>query len=261
MSAVFSGLIPPPAAAGDDLVNDTTTQAFIADVIEASRSVPVLVDFWAPWCGPCRQLSPVLEKAVRAAKGAVRLVKMNIDEHPPIAGQLGIQSIPAVIAFVERPAGRRLRRRAAGEPGQGLRRPRRRACRPVASAEALRRGGRRRSPPATAPAPATASAACCRPSPENIPALGGLARAACRAGELERARETLAGLPPAAAKDAAIVAVRAAARSRGADRRLGDPPPLEATSPPTRTTTRRASTSRSRCNGRGRPRRRGRPAP
>src|SRR6185437_4625538 len=70
------------------------------DVIEESKRQPVLVDFWAPWCGPCRQLTPVLEKAVRAAKGKVKLVKMNIDEHPAIPGQMGIQSIPAVIAFV-----------------------------------------------------------------------------------------------------------------------------------------------------------------
>src|ERR671915_50123 len=95
-----NGGAPPPAGADDaDLIKDTTTKDFRADVLEASRAVPVLVDFWAPWCGPCRQLTPVLEKAVRAAKGKVRLVKMNIDDHPQIPGQLGIQSIPAVIAF------------------------------------------------------------------------------------------------------------------------------------------------------------------
>src|SRR6516162_7005800 len=88
------------AAAADGLVKDTTTQTFMKDVIEESRRQPVLVDFWAPWCGPCKQLTPVLEKAVRAAKGKARLVKMNIDEHPAIPGQMGIQSIPAVIAFV-----------------------------------------------------------------------------------------------------------------------------------------------------------------
>lgn len=87
-------------AAGDNPVFDTTTQAFMKDVIEASKTQPVLVDFWAPWCGPCKQLTPVLEKAVRAAKGKVRLAKMDIDQHPAIPGQLGIQSIPAVIAFV-----------------------------------------------------------------------------------------------------------------------------------------------------------------
>src|SRR3712207_3932140 len=85
--------------AKDGLIKDTTTRDFRADVLEASRTVPVLVDFWAPWCGPCKQLTPVLEKAVRQAGGKVKLVKMNIDEHPQIAGQLGIQSIPAVIAF------------------------------------------------------------------------------------------------------------------------------------------------------------------
>ena len=98
MSAVF----PADAAAlagADTLVVDTTTQTFAKDVLEESRRRPVLVDFWAPWCGPCKTLGPVIEKAVRAAKGAVRLVKMNIDEHPAVAGQLGIQSIPAVIAF------------------------------------------------------------------------------------------------------------------------------------------------------------------
>src|SRR6186997_748845 len=87
-------------AAGDNLIKDTTTQTFVKDVIEESKRQPVLIDFWAPWCGPCKQLTPILEKAVRNAKGLVKLVKMNIDEHPAIPGQMGIQSIPAVIAFV-----------------------------------------------------------------------------------------------------------------------------------------------------------------
>src|SRR5579871_6850284 len=80
-------------------VKDATTASFRTDVIAESARQPVLVDFWAPWCGPCKQLAPVLEKAVAAAGGKVKLVKMNIDEHPQVAGQLGIQSIPAVIAF------------------------------------------------------------------------------------------------------------------------------------------------------------------
>jgi putative thioredoxin len=92
----MSGAAPQAA----DLIKETTTQTFVKDVIEESKRQPVLIDFWAPWCGPCRQLTPVLEKAVRAAKGKVKLVKMNIDEHPAIPGQMGIQSIPAVIAFV-----------------------------------------------------------------------------------------------------------------------------------------------------------------
>ena len=84
----------------EGVVKDTTTQTFVKDVIEESKRQPVLVDFWAEWCGPCKQLTPILEKVVRAAKGKVKLVKMDIDKHPAIPGQLGIQSIPAVFAFV-----------------------------------------------------------------------------------------------------------------------------------------------------------------
>src|SRR5664280_881185 len=80
-------------------VKEVTAASFRADVLTASTRQPVLVDFWAPWCGPCKQLAPALEKAVADSGGKVALVKMNIDEHPQIAGQLGIQSIPAVIAF------------------------------------------------------------------------------------------------------------------------------------------------------------------
>src|SRR5207302_7185922 len=88
------------AKPAEGLIKDTTTQGFMKDVIEESKRQPVLVDFWAEWCGPCKQLGPVLEKAVSAAKGKVKLVKMDIDKHPAIPGQMGIQSIPAVIAFV-----------------------------------------------------------------------------------------------------------------------------------------------------------------
>src|SRR4030042_279098 len=87
-------------AVAEGLIKETTTQGFMKDVIEESKRQPVLIDFWAPWCGPCKQLTPILEKVVKAAKGKVKLAKMNIDEHPAIPGQLGIQSIPAIIAFV-----------------------------------------------------------------------------------------------------------------------------------------------------------------
>lgn len=90
---------PSGASAPADLIKDTTTQRFPVDVIQESRHQAVLVDFWAPWCGPCKQLTPVLERIVREAAGRVKMVKMDIDAHPAIAGQLGIQSIPAVIAF------------------------------------------------------------------------------------------------------------------------------------------------------------------
>jgi putative thioredoxin len=88
-----------PAPASPDLIKDGDIESFMTDVIEASMQTPVIVDFWAPWCGPCKQLGPAIEKAVRDAKGAVKLVKINIDENPEIAQQMRIQSIPAVYAF------------------------------------------------------------------------------------------------------------------------------------------------------------------
>ena len=88
-----------PAPSADGLVNDVTEASFMADVVEASQTIPVIVDFWAPWCGPCKTLGPQLEKAVIAAKGAVKMAKVNVDENQGIAGQLRVQSIPTVYAF------------------------------------------------------------------------------------------------------------------------------------------------------------------
>ncbi len=103
MTALKTPISPPAdtAQSSAELVKDSNIQGFMADVMEASMTVPVLVDFWAPWCGPCKQLTPLLEKIVLAAQGSVRLVKINIDENQQLAAQMRIQSVPAVFAFFQ----------------------------------------------------------------------------------------------------------------------------------------------------------------
>ncbi len=91
----------PVSAAPSDLIKDTDYNGFMRDVVEASLKVPIIVDFWAPWCGPCKQLGPLLEKIVLSLKGAVRMVKIDIDASPEIAQQFRVQSIPAVYAFFQ----------------------------------------------------------------------------------------------------------------------------------------------------------------
>jgi putative thioredoxin len=202
-------LQPAQTAAADTFVKDTTTQAFVKDVIEESRHQPVLVDFWAPWCGPCKQLTPVLEKAVKAAKGKVKLVKMNIDEHPAIPGQMGIQSIPAVIAFVN------------GQPADGFM-----GALPesqvIAFLERLtkdRIGGEAQDLLKAADAALadgdTAGAAdlyaqLLAEDSGNVHALGGLARCYVETGALDQARQTLAMVPEAKRNEPSVAAARAA---------------------------------------------------
>jgi putative thioredoxin len=99
METLINGGAAAPGGAGADIIKDSTTATFMADVVEASTTVPVIVDFWAPWCGPCKTLGPVIEKVVREAAGTVRLVKVDIDQNPEIAQQMRVQSIPAVFAF------------------------------------------------------------------------------------------------------------------------------------------------------------------
>ena len=194
-------------AADADLIKNTTTKDFMHDVVDASREVPVLVDFWAPWCGPCRQLTPLLEKAVRAAKGAVKLVKMKIDEHPQIPGQMGVQSIPAVFAFQDgKPVDgfmgalpeERIKSfiaRLIGDDGADA------AADLDAADEALAAGD--------ANTAAQAFAEALQKDAENERAAAGLAKCYIKTGDLTRAEQTLALVPPAKADSAAVASARA----------------------------------------------------
>jgi putative thioredoxin len=195
-----------------DLIKETTTQTFVKDVIEESRLQPVLIDFWAEWCGPCRQLTPVLEKAVKNAKGKVKLVKMNIDQHPAIPGQMGIQSIPAVIAFVN------------GQPADGFM-----GAVPESQVNAfiekLTKGMSAPGEPNIAEILQEAEAVLAEGDPAaaaqifaevlaldatNIAALAGLAKCYVTTGAIEQAKQTLAMVPDAKRNDAAVKAVQAA---------------------------------------------------
>jgi putative thioredoxin len=209
MSMLQSGGGAAAAAVPEGLIKETTTQGFMKDVIEESKRQPVLIDFWAPWCGPCKQLTPVLEKVVKNAKGKVKLVKMNIDEHPAIPGQMGIQSIPAVIAFVN------------GQPADGFM-----GALPegqvLAFIERLTKGavaGDTKDVMAAADAAlaegkiqeaAQVYAELAAEDPDNVAALAGLARSYLAADQIDKARETLAKVPEAKRNDAAVAAARAA---------------------------------------------------
>jgi len=197
------------AAAVEGPVKDTSTQGFVKDVIEESKRQPVLVDFWAPWCGPCKQLTPVLEKTVRAAKGKVKLAKMNIDEHPAIPSQMGIQSIPAVIAFVN------------GQPADGFM-----GALPESQVTAFierlikdRIGGEEKDLLKAADAAlvdgnaagaADIYAQILAEDSGNVHALAGLARCYVETGALEQAKQTLALVPEAKHNEAPVAAARAA---------------------------------------------------
>jgi putative thioredoxin len=198
-----------PAASGGDLIVETTTQGFMKDVIEASKQQPVMVDFWAPWCGPCKQLTPVIEKVVRAAKGKVKLAKMNIDEHPAIPGQMGIQSIPAVIAFVN------------GQPIDGFMGalPESQITGFVERLIKDRVGGEEKDLLAAADATLaegdTAGAAdmyaqLLAQDASNVAALAGLARCYVETGAVEQAKQTLAMVPENKRNEAPVAAARAA---------------------------------------------------
>ena len=200
-----------PANAGADLIKNSSTAAFMADVIDASNDQPVIVDFWAPWCGPCKTLGPQLEKAVKDARGAVRMVKINVDENQELAQQMRIQSIPAVYAFKDgRPVDgfvgalpesqikafvQRLSAGAAKGPS-----PVEEAIEMAKEAQAAGDHGRA----------ANIFTQVLQHEPDNAEAIGGLARAYLARNDLERAKATLDHAPKEAAGHAEVAAARAA---------------------------------------------------
>lgn len=214
------------AAPADGLIKDTTTAAFRQDVIAESMKQPVLVDFWAPWCGPCKQLTPVIEKAVKAAGGKVKLVKMNIDEHPQIAGQLGVQSIPAVFAFDR---GQPVDGFMGAQPEAKIKEFIARLVGPgsaaadelLAEADALAKAG-------DLGGAAELYAAVLAEEPENLAAIAALAKLHLQLGDIEGARRFLAMAPAAKANDPAIAGARAAIEVAEQSASLGDLAAFEA---------------------------------
>ncbi|MCZ6863273.1 MAG: thioredoxin [Alphaproteobacteria bacterium] len=206
MEHVLSPAAPP---SGAPAIKDSDTANFAADVIEASREVPVIVDFWAEWCGPCKQLTPMLEKLVGEAQGAVRMVKIDVDANKDLAAQLRVQSIPTVFAFKDgRPVDgftgavpesqiKEFIKRLAGEQGPSP------VDEAIAMAKKLLEDGE-------TDAAGNIFNQVLAQDETNIAALAGLARCAIAAGTFDEARAVLAKLPPEADKNADITAAKAA---------------------------------------------------
>ena len=221
-------IIGQGAGAGAPPVKEATTQTFAADVIEASNDTPVIVDFWAPWCGPCKQLAPILEKTVAAAGGKVRLVKVDIDQNPEIAQQLRIQSIPAVFAFHR---GQPVDGFIGAQPESQIKRFVERLTGPVGPSpveQALEQADRALEE-GDSGAASNIYGQILRQAPGEKAAIAGLLRCHVAAGELDTAREMADGLDDEALKDSRIEsAVSALALAEQAGEAAGDAGALQA---------------------------------
>ncbi len=227
------GLGQAPAAGAPAPVKDIGQKDFMAEVIEASKTVPVIVDFWAPWCGPCKTLGPMLEKAVAATKGKVRMVKVDIDKNQSIAAQMRIQSIPAVYAFKGgRPIDgfvgalpesqiKQFVQRVAGGGGPGGPSEEDNVIEEaLAQAKDLLEAGNHA-------AAGNLYAQILQHDPENPQAIAGHLRCLMKSGQSEAAREMLKDLPPEIAKDPEIVAVAATLELTASGAKAGATAPLK----------------------------------
>jgi len=197
------------APAKGQWIKDTSEASFMADVVDASQEVPVIVDFWAPWCGPCKTLGPALEAAVTAAKGKVRMVKINVDENQQIAAQLRIQSIPTVYAFFQ---GRPVDAFQGALPASDLKKFVDKLVALVGEDEGLAAAldeAEAMLAEGAATDAAEVFAAVLAEESENARALGGLARAQIAAGALDQAEALLNNAPAGIAKAQEIEAARA----------------------------------------------------
>jgi len=229
MDQLIGAARPAGNGASGSFIKDGDTKSFLADVIEASQQVPVIVDFWATWCGPCKQLGPALEKAVTEARGAVRLVKIDVDKNQQLAQQMRIQSIPTVYAFFQ---GRAVDAFNGALPESQVK---------SFVAKLAELGGAELGPSPIDEALEQAEAALeagdggtasaiynqvLAHEPANLPALAGLTRALVAAGELKRAREVLGRVPADKASDAAVAkataALELAEQAQGAAGQLGE---------------------------------------